>query len=155
MNQDTDNSNTNDIDEELTSEAVASMLMEMAHHIDRNREELSETISETAINIYSSVQSQVEQNEKIIAQLLSAYQELTMAFETLVWKLWGDSPKDSEDFKRKLSESRNRMVNWIKGVANAGGVDEEDLARAMEQVFPTKHDSDGDNNSTASMPDSS
>lgn len=123
--------------EELTVEKLAFILYELGEKIDKDREEVAVIIERAAQEIYNSVQEQVEANERIIAQILPAYQELSLAVEVIVWKLWGDSIEESEDFKAKLSAARNNMVDWLRN-ATRMQVDERDLAESLGKLFPTK-----------------
>lgn len=125
-------------EEDLTVDVIAEALYELGKQIDDDKKEISELINTTAQEIFDSVQLQVEANERIIAQLLEAYQELTLAVEVIVWKAWGDSPEESADFKAKMESARNQLVNWIRKSANAQQVDQRDLAESLGKLFPTK-----------------
>lgn len=125
-------------EDELTVDQLAIILYELAKKMDEDKAEIATIVQKTAEEIYESVQKQVEANEQIIAQILPAYQELSLAVEVIVMKLWGDSIEESEDFKRKLTAARDQMVDWLKRTTNAMQVDERDLAEALGKLFPTK-----------------
>lgn len=83
-----------------------------------------------------SVRVQNEANEKLLAELLMGYQELTVVVQVLLHKLYGDSIEETEDFKKKLDSERKRMFEWIKNGAAAMAVSEQDLTDALEQLLP-------------------
>ncbi len=93
-------------------------------------------VAELAQEIYESVQQKTEANERLIAELLMGYQELTTVVQVTIHKLWGGDIEETDDFKKKLDGERRRWIEWMKH-AQAGTISEQDLADALEGAFPS------------------
>lgn len=97
-------------------------------------EYIEQMISESAKQVYESVQKQTEANERIIAELLMAYQELTTVTAVIIDKLWGSEIDESSDFAEKLEKERRRTIEWIRNVA-AMETDKQDVADTVGKLF--------------------
>lgn len=97
--------------------------------------EVDQKIDASAKQVYDSVQRQTEANERLIAELMMGYQELTTVVQVLIHKLWGSDIEETADFKRKLEKERKLMMEWIRNGATAMATDKQDVADALEQLF--------------------
>jgi hypothetical protein len=132
-------------DEELTLETLSDALLELGAHVDKQVDETAELINKVAVEIYESVQTKTEANERLIAELLMGYQELTTVVQVTLHKMWGDDIEETEDFKKKLDVERKRMYEWIKNGATAMSVTEQDLSNTLEKLFsPQSGNTDGE-----------
>jgi len=115
-------------------DTIALSVYDLAQRLDQ----LEVKVDGVSAKIQEDVRLQTEANEKLLAELFMAYQEMASTIEVALWKLWGNDLDESADFQSKLEISRKQLIGWIQQSAKASGTSEQDITNTLANLFPPK-----------------
>ena len=91
-----------------------------------------ELLTQVGEVIMALEEKRIEPLEQQFAQLMVGYAELSAAFESLLWSLFGDGESDdAKAFRARLDNTRSEMMRWLNDAIPNVGVGGESLNEAV------------------------